>query len=196
MKRTITFIFALSVILYLSNGTTLAQSKGGGQGHGPAVTGTAPHTESQANKGGAADHDKTHATKESKETGKDNFENRIEHNAALKTKVESMLPAGMDLKTAAGGFKNQGQFIAALHVSKNLGIPFTDLKSKMTGSNPESLGQAIHDLKPPCPRRTRRRKLRRLKNRLEPRRRQQNRSAKKTGTTRSTKSTARRLQTN
>ena len=56
--------------------------------------------------------------------------------------------AGMDLKTAAGGFKNQGQFIAALHVSKNLGIPFTDLKSKMTGSNPESLGQAIHDLKP------------------------------------------------
>ena len=148
MKRTITFIFALSVILYLSNGTTLAQSKGGGQGHGPAVTGTAPHTESQANKGGAADHDKTHATKETKETGKDNFENRIEHNVALKTKLESMLPAGMDLKTAAGGFKNQGQFIAALHVSKNLGIPFTDLKSKMTGSNPESLGQAIHDLKP------------------------------------------------
>ena len=59
-----------------------------------------------------------------------------------------MLPAGTNLKTAASGFRNQGQFIAALHVSKNLGIPFDQLKAKMTGSDPMSLGQAIHALKP------------------------------------------------
>jgi hypothetical protein len=46
------------------------------------------------------------------------------------------------------GFKNQGQFIAALHVSRNLNIPFDQLKARMTGSNPESLGKAIHELRP------------------------------------------------
>jgi len=150
MKKVITFVFALSLLLCLTGVATFAQGKSVGQSRGPAVTGGASQTRApQADKGKDADHDKTHATKETKEAKTDaNFEARIEHNAALKTRVESMLPAGMDLKTAASGFKNQGQFIAALHVSKNLGIPFSDLKSKMTGSNPASLGQAIHDLKP------------------------------------------------
>jgi hypothetical protein len=42
---------------------------------------------------------------------------------------------------AESGFKNHGQFIAALHVSKNLNIPFDQLKAKMTSSLPMSLGQ-------------------------------------------------------
>ena len=61
--------------------------------------------------------------------------------------------------TAESGFKNPGQFIAALHVSKNLNIPFDQLKAKMIGvtvqangqtttSTPESLGKAIHELRP------------------------------------------------
>jgi hypothetical protein len=33
-------------------------------------------------------------------------------------------------------------------VSHNLGIPFDDLKGKLTSSSPEKLGTAIHDLKP------------------------------------------------
>jgi hypothetical protein len=61
----------------------------------------------------------------------------------------------MTLDTASRGFKNQGQFIAALHVSQNLGIPFTELKSHMvtvtpglpgqlpTATQTGSLGQAI-----------------------------------------------------
>src|SRR5438128_2093485 len=78
-----------------------------------------------------------------------NFEARIERNPALKSKVESMLPAGENLKTAASGFKNAGQFMATLHASKDAGIPFDQLKAKMMGSNPPmSLGQAIHALKP------------------------------------------------
>ena len=47
-----------------------------------------------------------------------------------------MLPTGMTLDQASLGFKNQGQFIAALHVSRNLGIPFADLKTAMTGIRP------------------------------------------------------------
>jgi hypothetical protein len=58
-----------------------------------------------------------------------------------------MLPKGMTLDQASRGFKNQGQFIAALHVSQNLGIPFKDLKNDMTVKH-LSLGQSIQDLKP------------------------------------------------
>ena len=54
----------------------------------------------------------------------------------LNSKVRSLLPQGMSLNQASKGFKNQGQFIAALHVSQNLGIPFADLKTAMTGIRP------------------------------------------------------------
>jgi hypothetical protein len=40
----------------------------------------------------------------------------------------------MTLNQASEGFKNQGQFIAALHVSQNLNIPFKDLKAAMLGT--------------------------------------------------------------
>jgi hypothetical protein len=73
---------------------------------------------------------------------------RIERNPKLTARLQSLLPAGMTLDQAAAGFKNQGQFIAALHVSHNLSIPFADLKTAMTGTGHESLGKAIHDLKP------------------------------------------------
>jgi hypothetical protein len=52
------------------------------------------------------------------------------------------------VQQAAAGFKNLGQFVAAVHVSHNLGIPFDELKSRMTGSNSVSLGTAIKSLKP------------------------------------------------
>jgi hypothetical protein len=55
----------------------------------------------------------------------------------------------MTLDQAAAGFKNRGQFIAALHVCHNLDIPFAQLKADMTGTEHHySLGKAIHDLKP------------------------------------------------
>jgi len=65
----------------------------------------------------------------------------------LNAKVASMLPQGMTLQQASMGFKNQGQFIAALHVSRNLGIPFTALKADMVDKH-LSLGQSIQDLRP------------------------------------------------
>jgi hypothetical protein len=76
------------------------------------------------------------------------FADRIAANAALTAKLTPLLPSGMTLADAAKGFKNEGQFIAALHAAKDLGVSFADLKAEMTGSAPDSLGQAIHDLKP------------------------------------------------
>jgi hypothetical protein len=53
---------------------------------------------------------------------------------------------GGNLQTACQGFKNLGSCIAALHVSKNLGLSFDQLRSMMTGPNAENLGKAIQDL--------------------------------------------------
>ncbi len=72
----------------------------------------------------------------------------ITANPALVTRLQPLVPPGMTLEQAAAGFRNQGQFIAALHVSHNLDIPFAQLKSAMTGPDHESLGRAIHTLKP------------------------------------------------
>jgi hypothetical protein len=69
----------------------------------------------------------------------------------LAARLQPLLPAGVTADAAAAGFKNTGQFIAALHVSKNLGIPFDELKAQMTGPEAKSLGQAIHTLKPDLP---------------------------------------------
>jgi hypothetical protein len=72
-------------------------------------------------------------------------------------KVQRSLGSTADLNAATAGFKNFGQFVAAVNVSNNLGIKFDDLKSAMTGTTmagtstgkPQlSLGQAIQQLKP------------------------------------------------
>lgn len=70
----------------------------------------------------------------------------LQQNTKLADNVAKLLPAGTDLKLAADGFKNLGEFVAAAHVSNNLGIPFADLKAKILGG--ESLGGAIQALRP------------------------------------------------
>ena len=77
-----------------------------------------------------------------------NFSDRLARNSALSSRLQSLLPAGTNLRTASAGFKSQGQFIAAVHLSHNLNIPFDQLTAKLTGSTHESLGKAIHDLRP------------------------------------------------
>jgi hypothetical protein len=73
---------------------------------------------------------------------------RIAANPQQKARIEAMLPTGMTLEQAATGFRNQGQFIAAVEASKNQNIPFASLKTEMTGTNQLSLGEAIQKLKP------------------------------------------------
>lgn len=77
---------------------------------------------------------------------------RLANNPALASQLSSrlgpLLPAGTNIQTAAAGFKNLGQFVAAVHVAHNLNIPFSQMAAKMTGPNAESLGKAIQDLRP------------------------------------------------
>jgi hypothetical protein len=72
---------------------------------------------------------------------------KISSHPSLAAKVQALLPAGMTLNQASRGFKNQGQFLAALHASKNLNISFAQLKAEMTGRDHDSLGVAIQELK-------------------------------------------------
>jgi hypothetical protein len=71
----------------------------------------------------------------------------LPRNPRLVERLRLLLPAGTDMNTAAAGFKNQGQFVAAVHVSNNLGLPFFELKTRMVDQN-MSLGQAIQQLRP------------------------------------------------
>jgi hypothetical protein len=72
---------------------------------------------------------------------------KIASKPQLNARITAMLPKGMTLNQASRGFKNQGQFIAALHVSQNLGCDcFRQIKTDMTRKN-MSLGQAIQDVK-------------------------------------------------
>ncbi len=68
--------------------------------------------------------------------------------AALSARLGPLLPAGMSIQTAATGFRNLGQFVAAVNAAHDLNIPFAQFQAKMTGPNAESLGHAIHDLQP------------------------------------------------
>jgi len=80
-------------------------------------------------------------------------------NPKLEARLLTLLPAGTNIHDASQGFKNWGQFVAAVHVSNNLNIPFADLKARMTGfapgampgstvqTAPMSLGQAIQSFK-------------------------------------------------
>lgn len=68
--------------------------------------------------------------------------------AALSARLGPLLPAGTNIQAASAGFRNLGQFVAAVHAAHNLNIPFSQLQAKMTGPNAESLGHAIRDLEP------------------------------------------------
>ena len=67
---------------------------------------------------------------------------KLQKNTNLASKLQSRLPAGTDVTKAAAGFKNLGQFVAAVNVSNNLGLNFTTLKTAMV-TDGKSLGQAI-----------------------------------------------------
>ena len=72
---------------------------------------------------------------------------KLQQNTNLASKLETRLPKGTDLMTAAEGFRNLGQFVAAVNVSNNLGIDFVNLKTSMVDDG-LSLGQAIQTWKP------------------------------------------------
>jgi len=138
MKRLLLLGLSISALVLAQHGR--AVRAGGGpkvQAHQPVKAATP-----QVAKQGAGPQARTKA-----QVSRDILTHLEKHpNAAAR--LQALLPADMPVETAAEGFKNFGQFNAAVHVSKNLGIPFDQLKLEMTGENPKSLGQAIQTLRP------------------------------------------------
>lgn len=157
--KNVTLLFLVTAAVLCTGAFALAQGKG--PGNGPSI--------SQGHgSGNGHDQVKTRSDVSTNTSNPDlkagwqtKFNQRIQNDSAFASKIQNLLPKGMDVKTAESGFKNRGQFIAALHVSKNLNIPFDQLKAKMTGvsevngqqttSTPVSLGKAIHELRPDIP---------------------------------------------
>ncbi len=71
----------------------------------------------------------------------------VMRNPKLESRLSGLLPAGMTVREAAAGFGDQTQFVSTVHVSRSLGIPFAELKTKIVDEQ-MSLGQAIQALRP------------------------------------------------
>ena len=65
----------------------------------------------------------------------------------LIAKIQAVLPAGMAADQAAFGFRTQMQFVSAVFASRNLDIPFGELKTRLL-THGLTLDQSIHALRP------------------------------------------------
>ena len=74
--------------------------------------------------------------------------NAFEREPYLSSRVKPLLPPRSTLSDTAAGFKNEKHFIAAMHLSQNLNIPFDQIKTRMTGEHHMSLHDALRDLRP------------------------------------------------
>ena len=148
MKRLIVFVLACSIGAFAQGRPSSAgrpSGVGGGSGMGSSGMGSngmgRPSDMGRSTTGMGSSHQPS-------ETGKKTPDQILSNNRKLSSKLDSLLPKGETSQQACSGFKNLGQCVAAIHVAHNLGISFDDLKAKMTGSGSESLGKAIHALKP------------------------------------------------
>ncbi len=160
-------LFTLSTWIFATGASLLAQ-KGQGRMGAPGIGVNLPQGSGKAKAGSEA----AVETRSPRAAGpvvaaNVDVSSRVAANPALSTVIQPLLPPGATIAAAAAGFRTQGQFIAALHVSRNLGIPFEQLKSELTENHPDSLGQAIHQLRPDLSRNTVRSEVRQARHQAE-----------------------------
>ena len=171
MKKIYLLVIALAVSLSYGNSSLFAQRGGGGHGGGGGASGQGAGggagsvgggggmgggrgVGGSGSGGGSGSRRSSEGRNDNSmgmgrsgsSLGKQSPTNILSKSPQLSSRLQSLLPAGTNLTTAASGFKNLGQFVAAVHVSHNLGISFNDLKAKMIGG--DNLGEAIHSLDP------------------------------------------------
>jgi hypothetical protein len=152
-------ILACTIVLVVVAAPALAGQHGHAapkpnSGHAAQGPKTAPAAHGQP-AGSGAGTTKTTSTSTKKSTGTtagtsgtpSPVQQQLQRNTHLADKLQGRLPAGTNVVTASSGFRNLGQFVAAVNVSNNLGVPFAQLKTRMVDRK-MSLGQAIQDLRP------------------------------------------------
>ena len=132
--------------------------RGGGQEHGPreqspprkshdGPKASKPRGKSDGSNTGAHPADAGAAAAPAPAFEPNAISTRISKNPNQLARVMGLVPAGMSIEEASAGFRNQGQFIAALNASKNHAIDFGQLKQRMTVDG-LSLGEAARQLRP------------------------------------------------
>ena len=71
----------------------------------------------------------------------------LQRNLVLADSLRGRLPSGTDVYMAAGGFRRLELFVATVHASNNIEIPFFELKRRIVNDG-MTLGQAIQDIRP------------------------------------------------
>lgn len=145
MKRLTILLATLTALFALGRAPVFAQH-GGGHGGG---LGPAPNTGPGVDEGrgrNAGPNSKIGNPNQSSNPMSKAPEEALADNKNLASRLQALLPAGVNVQDAAKGFKNLGEFVAAVHVSHNLDIPLDSLKSSVMAG--DSLGKAIHALKP------------------------------------------------
>ena len=69
-----------------------------------------------------------------------------EQDEKLAENLSKLLPPGTDLRVAATGFRNLGEFVTTVRLSTNLAIPFDELKAKIVAGG--HVSDAIESLRP------------------------------------------------
>lgn len=142
MKMVIRFALGLAAVAAFSALPIYAQHGHGG-GANPGMSNA--HSTSSSSNGKSAD------GKGGSNNSSASISEKLTDNTKLASKLEHLLGPNTSLQmlqSDAQGFKNLGQFVAAVHVAHNLDIPFDQLRAKMMGPPKESLGKAIEQLKP------------------------------------------------
>src|SRR5262245_56758709 len=75
------------------------------------------------------------------------IQKELQRNLVLADGLRGRLPRGTDLSAAAGGFRRLELFVATVHASNSLDIPFVELKRRIVNDG-MTLGQAIQDIRP------------------------------------------------
>jgi hypothetical protein len=78
----------------------------------------------------------------------DDLADRLVGNPILSARIQALLPPGTSLQAAAAGFRDETEFVTALHVSRNLNIPFKELRADLSRSKHHTLTGALQDLRP------------------------------------------------
>lgn len=143
-KHLISVGTSMGVLAFMLALPAFAQHGGGGAGHGGGAGGGIGHGASAM---GGHGNPETTGGKSSKESA-DELQRVVSNpSGKLAQKLTSLLPSGMTLEQASSGFKNLGQFVAALHVYNNLGLasknPPVTWSEFATAVQSKTLGSAI-----------------------------------------------------
>ncbi len=141
------FLLAASVAAFAQHGSGGGSHMGGPPSAAGSSMGSGGSSMGDSH-GMSGSHDATGTSNRPSDAGKQSPDTILSRDTQLNANLQKLLPKGTTPQQACSGFKNLGQCVAAIHVAHNLGISFDDLKAKMTGTKPESLGKSIHDLKP------------------------------------------------